>query len=152
MWRSPHRRPVTEMKSSRTSFNVTYCKFYMINWELILYEISSNHYRDSHHKDRMVWRPSYISYGNSYTGKTASVCWVNPMESGTCLEQLKKANNKNADIFHAVKHYLCITLLSMLFTPNNISTEFNNVSLIFTYSLNGCFIGIEAVAWPSPTK
>ena len=35
-------------------------------------------YRNSHHKHRMVMRPSYLYNGNPYTGKTASLYWNDP--------------------------------------------------------------------------
>ena len=35
-------------------------------------------YGDSHVKDKRVARPSYLKYGNSYTGKTISLYWDKP--------------------------------------------------------------------------
>ena len=36
-------------------------------------------YGDSHVKDKMVMRPSYLWYGDPYTGKTTSLYWAGPL-------------------------------------------------------------------------
>ena len=41
--------------------------------------MSSYQYRKSLCGDKMVVRSSYLHYGNSYTGKMSSLCWISPL-------------------------------------------------------------------------
>ena len=55
---------------------------YLTNWAtraLSLYKDSLSRYRDFHHKDKAVRRPSYLYNGKGFIGKMASLYWDGPL-------------------------------------------------------------------------
>ena len=54
-------------------------------------KMSRYQYRKSHCGDKTIVRSSYLHNGNSYTGETASLYWINPLQASEFSNRLSNA-------------------------------------------------------------
>ena len=70
-------------------------------WALFQYKKRLSRYEDFHYKDKTVVRPSYLYNGNSYAGRTASLCWDSHWTSAPLLSSTQPPVPK---VLHIGKH------------------------------------------------